>query len=121
MTTHDGDFVLVRWSAYDEPMAPAPTFLSLDRARSIDDAARALATVPGPTTNSHRRRERPRGLCDGGRDFQRPVWRAGFIQLPILANRIRIFPASCLPRVAPSLDGISGPPTTRCTGTYPLS
>jgi len=51
ITTTHGDFVLVHWSAYDDPVSPLRTFVALDRARSIDDATATLSTFPGPTQN----------------------------------------------------------------------
>jgi penicillin amidase len=46
-----GRLVLVRWNAYGDPDSPFATFVSLDRARSIADALRALRAYPGPTQN----------------------------------------------------------------------
>jgi penicillin amidase len=51
ITTDDNRFVLVRWSAYSDPVSPAQTFLALDRAPSIEAARFALASYPGPTQN----------------------------------------------------------------------
>jgi penicillin G amidase len=44
-------FVLVRWDAYDDPRSPVPTFVAIDRARSIADVIAALRSYPGPTQN----------------------------------------------------------------------
>lgn len=51
VTTTHGDFVLVRWSAYDRPISPLETFISIDRARSAGEALATLAKFPGPTQN----------------------------------------------------------------------
>jgi penicillin amidase len=49
--TTDGQLVLVRWSAYDDPVSPAQTFIDLDRAASIEAATATLSRFPGPTQN----------------------------------------------------------------------
>jgi len=51
VTTRDGHFVLVRWSAYRDPVSPAQSFIALDRAASIEAAAADLAHFPGPSLN----------------------------------------------------------------------
>lgn len=50
-TVRNKRFVLVDWSAYRDPQSPLVTFGGLDRARSIDDALRALRAYTGPTQN----------------------------------------------------------------------
>ncbi|MBV8364239.1 MAG: penicillin acylase family protein, partial [Candidatus Eremiobacteraeota bacterium] len=42
---------LVAWSAYANPTSPLTAFDGLDRAASIEDAAKALSQYPGPTQN----------------------------------------------------------------------
>ncbi|MGA9275043.1 MAG: penicillin acylase family protein, partial [Candidatus Cybelea sp.] len=51
VTTTHGKFVLVKWSAYTNPVSPLETFVDLDRARSIEAATAALSRFPGPTQN----------------------------------------------------------------------
>jgi penicillin amidase len=51
ITTTHGDFVLVRWNAYDDPVSPLLTFVGLDRAKSVEQATAALSKFPGPTQN----------------------------------------------------------------------
>jgi penicillin amidase len=49
----DGGFVrhAVQWNIAVSPHSPVDAFLGLDRARSIEDGMRALASYPGPTQN----------------------------------------------------------------------
>ncbi len=49
--TRGAHFVLVRWSAYFDPVSPAQDFIALDRAASIEAAAADLAHFPGPSLN----------------------------------------------------------------------
>ena len=51
ITTTHGDFVLVHWNAYDDPISPLESFVDLDRATSIADATATLSKFPGPTQN----------------------------------------------------------------------
>lgn len=51
LTTHEKQFVLVRWNAYVDPDSPAAVFLDLDRAQSIEAATAALKKLPAPSLN----------------------------------------------------------------------
>lgn len=107
VTTKRGKFVLVRWSAYGEPTAPLMAFLALDRARSIEEATRALDTFPGPTHNfaladtSGRAAYVMAGLVPDD-----PVWARWFHPASDLARRYPDVPRAELPHVAPSRDAV---------------
>jgi penicillin amidase len=122
VTTKSNQFVLVRWRAYEDPVSPAQTFLALDRARSIEDATRALAAFPGPSHNFV--------VADtGGRAAyvlagaipNDPVWARWFHPASDLAKRYGIVPLWRLPRVPPSRDAIVWTANNRMYAAgYPL-
>jgi penicillin G amidase len=107
VTTKDGEFVLVRWFAYDHPDSPATAFLELDRAASIDEAIAVLAKLPQPSLNF--------ALADsGGRAAyvlsgaipDDPVRARWFHPPADLAREYPAIPFVALPRVRPSRNAI---------------
>lgn len=115
--------VLVRWNAYDDPVSPAPTFIALDRAQSIEQAISALATFPCPTQNF--------ALADtGGRvayalageipnDPARGRWIHSSAEL---ARRYPSVPFSLMPKVAPSKNAVVWTANNRMYGPgYPFA
>jgi penicillin G amidase len=107
VTTDDGRFVLVDWSAYAHPRSPAQTFIGLNRANSIDAAIAALATYPGPTQNF--------ALADtSGRVAYRlageipddPVRARWFHPAKDLARNYPMVPFARLPAIAPSRQAV---------------
>lgn len=100
-------FVLVHWSAYDHPVSGAPTFLALDRARSIEAATNALAAFPCPSLNfvladtSGRAAYVLAGLIPT--DPARGRW---IHPASDLAQQNENFPFALLPKVAPSRDAV---------------
>ena len=102
-----GRFVLVRWSAYDHPEAPAPTFLRLDRAASLKDAIGALATFPGPTQNFALADSSGRvAYALAGRIPDDPVWARWFHRPGDLSRSYPPIPFALLPKIAPSRTAI---------------
>ncbi len=123
LTTRHGDFVLVRWSAYDEPIAPAPTFLYLDRASSIDQALAILRRYPGPTMNFTLADASGRAAyLLAGEIPNDPVRARWFHPSSDLAAGYPMFPASRLPYVAPSRNAVLWTANNKVYGnTYPLA
>ncbi len=107
VTTKSGKFVVVRWSAYDDPAAPLMAFLALDRARSVDEARRALASFPGPTHNFALADTTGRAAyVMAGLVPNDPVWARWFHPASDLAKRYDSVPRAELPHVAASRDAI---------------
>lgn len=103
VTTTGGRFVLVRWEAYEHPTSPAQTFLALDRARSIEDAEKALATFPGPTQNFAIADTSGRAAYVLAGDIpDDPVWARWFHPAADLGKRYSDVALTRLPHVAPS-------------------
>ncbi len=123
-TTH-GHFVLVHWNAYDRPVSPLTTFISLDRARSIEEATAALARFPGPTQNfvladtSGRVAYRLAGEIPDDPVRGRWVHSASDLQ-----RRYPPIPFARLPQVAPSRDAVVWTANNKMYGNgypFPLS
>ncbi len=122
VTTNDGRFELVRWNAYDDPNAPAMTFLRLDRARSIEDAIAALSHFPGPTHNFAIADTSGRAAYVlAGEVPADPVWARWFHPAADLRRSYGTVPFAALPRVAPSRDAVVWTANNRMYGAgYPL-
>ena len=123
ITTDDGRFVLVSWSAYADPVSPAQTFLALDRAPSIEAARSALASYPGPTQNfaladtSGRVAYQLAGLIPND-----PVRARWFHPAADLGRRYPAIAFAQLPRVPPARDAIVWTANNKMYGpTYPLA
>ena len=123
ITTDDGRLVLVRWSAYEDPVSPAQTFLALDRAQSIEAASSALASYPGPTQNfaladtSGRVAYQLAGLIPND-----PVRARWFHPATDLGRRYSNFAFAQLPSVAPSRNGVVWTANNKVYGrAYPFS
>jgi penicillin amidase len=121
-TTNDGRFVLVRWSAYDDPASPAQTFIDLNRATSIEAATRALASFPGPTQNFVLADTSGRvAYALAGQIPNDPVWARWFHPPYDLTHEYPLIPFTTLPKVAPSRDAIVWTANNKVYGsTYPL-
>jgi penicillin G amidase len=106
-TLRSGRFVLVRWQAYENPISAFSTFDALDRARSLDDALRALRTYPGPTQNFVIADISGRVAYQLAGDVpDDPAW-ARYIHPPSdLVQNYSDVPFDRLPRIAPSRDAI---------------
>jgi penicillin G amidase len=106
-TTKRGAFVLVRWSAYEDPDSPAQTFLALNRAPSIEAGLAALARFPGPTQNFVLADTSGRVAYQlAGAIPDDPVRARWFHPARDLAKRYPSFAFARLPKVAPSRDAI---------------
>lgn len=123
ITTDDARFVLVRWSAYDDPVSPAQTFLALDRAPSIEAARSALASYPGPTQNfaladtSGRVAYQLAGLIPND-----PVRARWFHPPADLGRTYPTIPFGRLPSVAPSRDAVVWTANNKVYGAgYPFA
>jgi penicillin G amidase len=107
ITTLDGRFVLVRWSAYETPLSPAKSFIELDRAASIEAGVAALARYPGPTQNFVLADTSGRAAyLLAGQIPNDPVRGRWFHRATDLAQRYPTIPFERLPKVAPSRDAI---------------
>ena len=112
----------VQWDADVDRRSPSSTYLALDRARSLDDALKILATYPGPTQNF------ALAAADG---------RAAYVlagHIPVDANwglrtfdgatmppsPLRFVPSAQLPHVAPSRAAVVASSNNRPYGAgYP--
>jgi len=123
VTTRDGQFVLVRWDAYDNALSPAPTFLQLDRAASIEQAISALSAFPGPTQNFVVADASGRAAYVlAGAIPNDPVRARWFHPAADLARRYATIPFALLPKVAPSRDAVLWTANNKTyDGKYPLS
>jgi penicillin G amidase len=120
--TRDGRFILVRWSAYDDPSSPAPSFIELDRAASIESATAVLANFPGPTLNFVLADTSGRvAYVLAGQIPNDPVRARWFHPETDLAYRYPIIPFARLPKVAPSRNAIVWTANNKIyDGSYPL-
>lgn len=115
-------FVLVRWSAYDDPLSPVPTFDLLARANDIAGAIAALRLYPGPTQNFE--------IADtsGSVAYQLagdipddPIWGSGIHSASDLTVPYPDVPFDRLPAVAASREGIVWTSNNKMYGPdYPL-
>ncbi len=125
ITTTHGDFVLVHWSAYDDPVSPLTTFVNLDRARSIEDATAALAKFPGPTQNFVLADTSGRVAYHlAGEIPDDPVRGRWVHPATDLSQRYSPIPFARLPRVAPSRGAVVWTANNKMYGDgypFPLS
>lgn len=123
ITTEDGRFVLVRWSAYDDPISPAQTFLALDRASSIAAARNALAAYPGPTQNFALADTSGRAAYQLAGEIPNDPVRARWFHSPTdLGRRYPRFKFAQLPSVAASRDAVVWTANNKIYGaTYPFA
>ncbi len=122
LTTHEKEFVLVRWNAYDDPVSPAPVFLDLDRAESIEAATAALSKLPCPSLNFALADTTGRAAYVlAGQIPNDPVRGRWIHPATDLQRRYAPIPASQLPRVAPSRSAIVWTANNKMYGpNYPL-
>lgn len=107
VTTQGGRFVLVRWSAYDDPKSPSQTFVDLDRANSIEDAVKALSTFPGPTHNFVIADTSGRAAYVlAGEIPNDPAWARWFHPATDAGHTYANLPFAQLPKVAASRDAV---------------
>lgn len=107
ITTDDGQFVLVKWNAYQHPDSPAETFVALDRANSIEAARTALATYPGPTQNFALADTNGRVAYQLAGEIPNDPVRGRWIHRAAdLADRYAMIPFAALPHVAPSRTAV---------------
>ena len=106
-TVAKGRFVLVRWSAYADPQSPLLAFDGLDRARSIEDALRALRAYPGPTQNFEIAQSDGRvAYTLAGEIPEDPLWGARIHAAADVAKTYASVPFDALPHVAPSRSAV---------------
>jgi penicillin amidase len=117
----DGAFVLVRWNAYADPHSPLSAFDGLDRARSIEDALRALRLFPGPTQNFVLADTTGRVAYQlAGKIPNDPAWGRFIHPARDLSKIYPDVPFDDLPRVAPSQDAIAWTANNKMYGAgYP--
>ncbi|MGB6522965.1 MAG: penicillin acylase family protein, partial [Candidatus Cybelea sp.] len=120
-TKRDG-LVLVRWDAYTDPDSPASAFLAIDRAATIEAAAAALKTFPGPTQNFVLADTSGRvAYYLAGHIPDDPARARWFHPAGDLAQRYPIVPFARLPSVAPSRNAIVWTANNQLYGpSYPL-
>ena len=107
VTTKNGRFVLVRWSAYDDPVSPAVTFLRLNAAATIEQATAALAAFPGPTQNFVLADTSGRtAYALAGQIPDDPARGRWFHPAADLQKNYPAFPFARLPKVAPSTSAV---------------
>jgi penicillin G amidase len=107
VTTNDGHFVLVRWSAYDRPVSPAPLFIALDRADSVAAASAVLAKLPQPSLNfALADTDGHAGYVLAGEIPNDPVRARWFHPPSDLSRRYPTIPYAALPKLAPSRTAI---------------
>jgi penicillin G amidase len=107
VTLLDGQFVLVRWNAYDRPQGPQETFLDLDGADSIDAALAIFAKYPGPTMNFALADTSGRAAYVlAGEIPSDPAWSRWFHPAADLARSYPPIARPLLPHVAPSRDAV---------------
>ncbi len=109
-TIHVGNkdrFVLVRWSAYSQPVSPLSAFSRLDEAHSIDDGIKALHAYPGPTQNFVLADRSGRVAYQlAGEVPDDPLWSRAIHPAVDLAKTYAPIPFEVLPHVAPSRNAI---------------
>jgi penicillin amidase len=122
LTTDDGRFVLVRWSAYDHPLSPLGAFLALDRATSVEAATAVLAAYPGPTQNFALADASGRAAYHlAGEIPADPAWGRWIHPVTDLARTFGSVAYDALPKVAPSRDAIVWTANNKMYGAgYPL-
>ncbi|MFY9632842.1 MAG: penicillin acylase family protein [Candidatus Cybelea sp.] len=120
-TKRDG-LVLVRWDAYTHPDSPASAFLEIDRAATIEAAAAALKTFPGPTQNFVLADTSGRvAYYLAGHIPDDPARARWFHSARDLTQRYPIVPFARLPSVAPSRKAIVWTANNQMYGpSYPL-
>ena len=120
-TKRDG-LVLVRWDAYTHPDSPASAFLEIDRAATIEAAAAALKTFPGPTQNFVLADTSGRvAYYLAGHIPDDPARARWFHPARDLTQRYPIVPFARLPSVAPSRNAIVWTANNQMYGpSYPL-
>jgi penicillin G amidase len=100
-------FVLVRWNAYEDPRSPLGAFEGLGRARSIEEALKALRGYPGPTQNF--------ALADtsgrvayhlAGEVPNDPLWASDIHPASDLNKNYPPIPFDALPHVGASRDAV---------------
>lgn len=107
LTTHEKHFVLVRWNAYFDPISPAPVFLDLDRAQSIEAADAAVAKLPAPSLNFAFADSSGRAAYVLAGEIPNDPARGRWIHpASDLSRRYPAIPFSQLPNVAPSRSAI---------------
>ena len=107
VTTDGGRFVLVRWRAYERPSFAGTTFYDLDRARSIDDALRALQRYEGPAHNFAVADTSGRvAYAMAGPVPNDPLWARRFHPAADLSRSYEPLPWSTMPKVAPSRGAV---------------
>ncbi len=125
VTTKKHRFVLVRWSAYDDPTSPAQTFIDLDRAASAQAGIAVLAKFPGPTQNFVLADTSGRAAYVlAGQIPNDPVRARWFHPASDLHKAYPLIPFAALPRVAPSRDAVVWTANNKMypgTLAYPLS
>lgn len=122
ITTTHGDFVLVRWSAYDNPVSPLQTFVGMDRAKSIGDAIATLATFPGPTQNFVLADSGGRAAYVLAGDIPNDPARGRWIHPATdLSRTYPVIPFARLPKVAASQNAVVWTANNKMyPGVYPL-
>ena len=120
-TKRDG-LVLVNWDAYTHPDSPASAFLEIDRAATIEAAAAALKTFPGPTQNFELADTSGRvAYYLAGHIPDDPVRARWFHPARDLKQRYPIVPFARLPSVVPSRNAIVWTANNQMYGpSYPL-
>ena len=116
------EHVVVRWPAYEHPVTPLSTFVAFDRARSIEDALRALRAYPGPTQNFEIADTSGRVAYQlAGEIPNDPVWATRIHPASDLIHRYASVPFDTLPRIAPSRSAIVWTSNNKMYGPrYPL-
>jgi len=105
--TKTGLFVLVRWDVYAHPDSPVTTFTALNRAASIDDALKALASYPGPTQNFVLADTTGRAAYAlAGRIPNDPVRARWFHPASDLGHAYPAIPFARMPKIAPSRNAV---------------
>jgi len=115
--------VLVRWNAYDDPVSPAPTFIALDRARSIEQAISTLASFPCPTQNFALADTSGRAAYALAGQIPNDPARGRWIHSAAdLARRYPAIPFEHMPKVAPSKSAVVWTANNKIYGpSYPFA
>ena len=107
VTLKGSRFALVRWNAYADPHSPLVTFDALDRARSIEDAQRAIRVFPGPTLNFVIGDTSGRATYALAGDIPNdPLWAQGIHPASDLSKHYPRIPFDQLPHVNASRDAV---------------
>jgi penicillin amidase len=107
VTTADGRFLLVHWSAYDNPVSPSQTFVDLDRDGSVEAATATLANFPGPTQNFALADSTGRAAYVlAGKIPNDPAWGRWIHPARDRTGVYRPVPFRALPKIAPSRNAI---------------